>query len=301
MQPDHTPLLSISIVNFNARERLRECLQSLYTRVTILDLEIIVVDNASNDGSAAIVKTEFPLAILIENAVNRGFNRANNQGLARASGKFLLSLNNDTNVPAGSLEKLVEFLQTHPEYGAVGGRLVSPDGSFQWQSRRSFPTPLVALSYFLKLRVLFPKVDLFHRYALTNRNPREGHDVDALSGACFLVRREVYEQTGGMDDVFFMYGDDLDWSYRIRQKGWRIFYCADAPILHYGGQGGAHHVSYSLIYHYYHAMWLFYSRHLKPRYIVLISLLVLIGISIMYLLHTFLYTLRLNKLVSSKK
>lgn len=296
-----SPLLSISIVNFNARERLRECLISLHEQVTIPNLDIVVVDNASDDGSAAMIKQNFPNIRLIQNSINRGFNRANNQGLYAARGQFLLSLNNDTIIPPGSLEKLVEFLQDHPEYGAAGGKLLSPNGNFQWQSRRSFPTPLAALTYLLGLRRYFPGVELFHRYALTHIAPEESLDVDALSGACLLVRRDVYAQTGGMDDVFFMYGDDLDWCYRIRQQGWKIRYCADAPIIHYGGQGGAHRVSYSLIYHYYQAMWLFYRRHYRRQYNFVVTGLVFSAIWGLIGLHSLLFMLGINKRVSRQK
>lgn len=295
------PLLSISIVNFNACQMLRDCLQSLRQNVGYDDLEVIVVDNDSHDGSVGMVRAEFPEVLLIANTENRGFNRANNQGLKRARGRYILSLNNDTIVPPGSLEKMVDFLETHPEYGAVGGRLMNPEGGFQWQCRRSFPTPLVALSYFLRLRTLFPNVDLFHRYTLTQHDPEESLDVDAISGACFMVRRDVLEQTGGMDDTFFMYGDDLDWSYRIHENGWKIRYLADAPITHYGGLGGAHHVSYRLIFHYYNAMWIFYRHHLQKHYSVVTTALVWLGIWTKAGLHSLQYALGLKKLVSRKK
>ncbi len=293
------PLLSISIVNYNAKERLLECLESLQD-ITIPHPEIIVVDNASQDGSPEMVQVRFPDVILIENDYNAGFIRANNQGLRRSSGKYILSLNNDTIVPPGSLEKLIAVLEDHGQYGAVGGKLISPGGDFQWQCRRSFPTPLVALTYFLRLGKIFPRIALFNRYVLTDHDPDKSLDVEAISGACFMVRREVLEQTGGMDESYFMYGDDLDWSYRIVRLGWKIRYCAEAPIIHYGGLGGTQHGSYGMIYHFYQAMWIFYDKHLRKDYLFLVTVLVWLGIWLKYVLHAFQFALGIKKSVSRK-
>jgi GT2 family glycosyltransferase len=295
------PYLSISIVNYNACSLLRDCLHSIYTHPAPFRTEVIVVDNASQDGSAAMVAGEFPAVVLIKNPDNRGFIRANNQGLRAAQGQYILSLNNDTVVPAGSLAKLVGFLEQHPQYGACGGKLINPTGGFQWQCRRSFPTPLVALTYFLRLRKIFPGVALFHRYILSDRDPDESLDVDALSGACFLVRRETLTQTAGMDEIYFMYGDDLDWSYRIRARGWKIRYCADAPIIHYGGLGGTQHNSYRMMYHFYEAMWIFYRRHYRAHYSPVVTALVWLGIWIKFGLHALQYALGIKKSVSRKK
>ncbi len=295
------PKLSICFVNYNAKDVVLNCLRSLYHNLTIIDPEIILVDNASQDGSLELIAAEFPAIILIRNRENRGFNRANNQALHHSTGDFILSLNTDTLIPPGSIEKLVAFLEGHPEYGAAGGRLNSPNGDFQWQCRRSSPTPLTALTYFLRLRRWFSGVELFHRYALTNRSPDESMDVEAISGACFMVCRMALEQTGGMDDTYFMYGDDLDWSYRLRQKGWKIRYCADAPIIHYGGSGGAHYASLRLIGHYYNAMWIFYQKHLKSNYTLLTTGLVWLGIRAFTAWHGLLFIFGLTGRVSRKK
>ncbi|OQY28817.1 MAG: hypothetical protein B6244_05880 [Candidatus Cloacimonetes bacterium 4572_55] len=295
------PTLSICVVNYNAGDVVVECLESIYKNVTIPDLEVILVDNASSDQSNLTIKKKFPQTILIQNSENAGFIRANNQGLKRSRGRYVLSLNPDTIVPPGSLEKLTHFLETHPDYGAVGGKLHSPNNDFQWQCRRSFPTPFVACAYFLRLRKFFPEVELFHRYTLTNYSPDQSLDVEAISGACFMVPREVLEQTNGMDESFFMYGDDLDWSYRIHEKGWKIRYCADAPIMHYGGLGGAQHGSYRLISHYYNAMWIFYDHHLRRSRSLPTTLLVWIGIKAMTGLHKLLFALGIRRSVSRKK
>ena len=219
--------LSVVIVHENTVGLLRNCLKSVVAE-TGLALEIIVVDNASTDGSADLVAHEFPRARLIRNSENVGFARANNQGLRASSGRYALLLNSDTVVRPGALASLVKFMETHPAVGACSPRLVRPDGTPQPYAFGEDPT----------LRYLLQRATnqvFFHRY-LHNWGCSALQVVDWVSGACLLARREAIDQVGLLDENFFMYLEDNDWCLRLRRAGWKICYYPKAEVIHLGGQ-----------------------------------------------------------------
>lgn len=228
--------LSLIIVNYNVRDLLVACLESIQKamRATPLTFEIIIVDNASSDGSQDAVRHGFPSVRLIENSTNVGFAAANNCGLRNAGGRVLVLLNPDTTVPPGALESLTRYLDDHPDTGVVGPRLAYPDGSTQ-PSRRRFPTLLTGLMESTIVQDYWPENPAARRYYFTDQSNGVIQDVDWLVGACLVARREVFEQVGLLDEAFFMYSEEVEWCHRVRQAGWRIVYFPEATIVHHEG------------------------------------------------------------------
>lgn len=251
--------LSVVILSWNVRDLLRQCLESVLssqpsaasqagpaTHLAPLTTEIIVVDNASTDGSVDMVRAEFPGVHVIVNAVNRGYTGGNNDGIAAAAGRYILILNPDTRVLGDALQAMVAYADAHPEVGALGPQLLNPDGSTQ-SSRRRFPTLVTALFESTWLQSLAPRGVLSHYYVL-DRADDAVQEVDWLTGACLLVRRQVIQQVGGLDEGFFMYSEELDWCRRIRQDGWKIVYLPSARIVHYVAKSSDQAVAQRHIY-----------------------------------------------------
>ncbi|MGB2868995.1 MAG: glycosyltransferase [Bacteroidota bacterium] len=269
--------LSIIIVNYNVREFLHHALVSLQKALKGLQAEIFVVDNASDDGSVEMIRRRFPKIHLIANKENLGFAKANNLALRQARGEYILLINPDTVVEENTLRAVVGFLRDNADVGLAGCKILSPDGSFQSACRRSFPTPWVAFTKITGLSRLFPGSSLFGRYNLTYKNVDESYEVDAVSGSFMMVRRKVYETVGGLDEDFFMYGEDLDWCYRIQRAGWRIYYVHSTQIIHYKGES-TKRSNIDEIKTFYEAMDLFVEKHF--RYPTLFNALIKVGIAV---------------------
>jgi len=270
------PDVSVIIVNYNVRDFLHQSLLSIQKALKGIHSEIFVIDNASDDGSAEMVRRRFPRVQLIANNANLGFAKANNIALKKARGKFLLLINPDTIVQEDTIRVMVEFLQNHPEVGLAGCKILNPDGSFQPACRRGFPTPWVAFAKIFGLSRIFPKTKLFGKYNLTYLSTEETYPVDAVSGSFMMVRKEIFEQVGGLDESYFMYGEDLDWCYRIRQAGWRIFYVHSTQIIHYKGES-TRRSSLDEIRTFYDAMHLFVEKHFQSSRLFKIILRLSIG------------------------
>ncbi|MDH7515633.1 MAG: glycosyltransferase [Bacteroidota bacterium] len=230
------PLVSVIIVNYNVRDLLANCLHSLRPALHGITHEIFVVDNDSDDGSVEMLERDFPAVRVFRNPENVGFARANNIALAHAAGDFILLLNPDTLVQEDTVATLIERFREHPDVGMAGCKILTPNGTLEPACRRSFPSPWVAFTKLTGLSALFPRSRLFARYNMTYRSEDETYEVDAISGSFMMLRREVYERVGGLDESYFMYGEDLDWCHRIRQAGWRILYVHETKIVHYGGE-----------------------------------------------------------------
>lgn len=273
MKLQKKPSLTIVIVNYNTRELLR-------ARLEALPWPIIVVDNGSTDGSAEEVKRRD--VHLITNKVNKGFAAANNQGIAAAKSDYILLLNTDCQASFAAIQETLRYLDDNPDVGAVTCKLVLPDGSMDPACHRGFPTPWASLTYFMGLEKLFPTSRLFGQYHQGYTPREETHDVDCISGAFFLVRREVIDRVGLLDEAFFMYGEDIDWCFRIRKAGWKIGFYPHASVVHAKHQSGLAHADDSLRRetrnHFYDAMRLFYDKHYNRWYNPLVSALVLFGI-----------------------
>ena len=228
--------VSIIIVSWNTRDILRDCLNSVYAQTEKVDFEIIIIDNASSDGSVEMVRQEFPKVTLIANKNNRGFASANNQGMNVAHGRYTLLLNSDTIVLDGAIEKTVLHADQEPDVGVIGCQALWPDGKRQNTCFR-FPTlKLVMLGAFLFFREAKPFQRAFlHPDRYLNRDFGQTNDVDVVAGCYFLVRREVIEQVGVFDEDFFMYGEEAEWCQRAAKRGWRIQYFPGAKIIHIYG------------------------------------------------------------------
>lgn len=230
--------LSIIIVSWNVREYLKICLESIVKHTRDLDYEIIVVDNNSTDGTdeevEGVIKKHGSIRIIfIQNKDNVGFGRANNIGLEKARGRDILFLNPDTEIKDNCLCMLCTFLMKNPEYGAVGCRILYPDGSIYHPCARGFPTPLNVLYEMMFLNRCFPKSRRFGSLNLEFWDKNDNRDVECLVGAFIIVRHAVLEQVGSFKDIFFMYGEDIDQCYRIIKGGWKIRYIADSYIVHH--------------------------------------------------------------------
>jgi N-acetylglucosaminyl-diphospho-decaprenol L-rhamnosyltransferase len=231
------PALSVVIVSWNVRPLLERCLASVLHSAedSQLSCELVVVDNASSDGSADMVRQRFPVAKLLVAEANLGFTRGNNLGLAQAGGDHLLLLNPDTEIIGNALAVLVQHMDAQPDMGVLGPRLLFPDGRTQ-PSRRRFPTLATAFVESTVVQQWLPRLPILKRYYMQDRSDDEEQDVDWVVGACMLVRRQAWEQVGPLDERFFMYSEELDWCRRFKAGGWRVAYLPSALVIHYEGQ-----------------------------------------------------------------
>ncbi|HWQ11299.1 MAG TPA: glycosyltransferase family 2 protein [Roseiflexaceae bacterium] len=295
------PSLAIIIVNFHTRDLLRDCLRSLAAGAARCETTIWVVDNASTDGSAAMVRAEFPHVRLIESAYNGGFAYANNLALREvlssqfagldsaphnsdlathtSAPDYVLLLNPDTVTPPGAIDELVAYMEAHPDVGACGPKLLLADGSLDLACRRSFPTPAVSFYRMVGLAKIFPRSPRFGRYNMTYLDPDVEAEVDSVVGACMLVRGSVVREVGLLDEAYFMYGEDLDWAYRIRQYGWRIMYVPRATVHHYKRAASTQR-PFPSIRAFYDAMRVFYRKHYAATTPAPINALIEAGITL---------------------
>jgi len=273
--------ISVVIVNYNTRDRLLACLATLEPELRGLASEILVVDNGSGDGSAEAVRREFPQVRVIANADNRGFSRANNQALRQAQGDDVLLLNPDTEVRPGSVATLRIALHELPGAVGVGPKVVRPDGRLDLACRRSFPRPSVALARLLGLGRLFPRSRWLARYNLTFQDPDLPGEIDAGTAAAMCFRLEPLAAIQFFDEAFFMYGEDLDLCFRLKERGGRIYYVPDAVVLHYKGQSSVQRPKL-MLREFHKAMWTFYRKHYAGGWRVLFVPLVWSGIKLRY-------------------
>ncbi|HBB67278.1 MAG TPA: glycosyltransferase family 2 protein [Elusimicrobia bacterium] len=227
--------LSISIVSYNVKERLRACLDSVYSDTTGLACEIFVVDNNSGDGTAAMLEKDFPRVTLIRNETNQGYAKANNAAISRSAGAFVLVLNPDTIVLPGALAALVGSMRKDPGIGVCGPKIYNPDMTLQGSGER-YPTFLYSLLRLLYVHALFPRNPVRSRILYSGWDRATRRDVDALNGACLMVRKEAIARAGQLDGNFRLYFEEVDWCRRIRSAGWRVCFLPEAEIIHYGGQ-----------------------------------------------------------------
>lgn len=277
--------LSIIVLSYNTKDLVIRCLQSVEAAVKGLEsVEIIVVDNGSTDNSVESIKVEDEKIQIIENGKNLGFARGNNLGLKRATGKFILLLNSDTLLEKDTIYKMLKFMEENPQIGVATCRVEFPDGSLDPACHRGFPTPWASLSYFLGLEKLFPKSYLFGQYHLGYLPIDKPHEIDSPSGAFYFLRREVIEKVGFLDEDYFMYGEDLDWSYRIKQAGFKIFYYPGAKITHFKKQSGRasedNKIRKETKEYFYETMKIFYRKHYLKKYPSLLNFLMILGINI---------------------
>lgn len=259
--------LSIIIVNYNVKEFLQNLIHSIEKASLNLTKEILIVDNASDDGSVEFIKEKFPQIKLIANQKNLGFGKANNIGLKQANGKYILLINPDTLVAEDTFEKMIKFFESNSEAGLAGCKILNPDGSLQLACRRSFPGPWTSFTKVTGLSNLFPNSKIFARYNLTYLDENKTYEVDAISGSFMMMRKEVYEKVGGFDEQFFMYGEDLDLCYRIQKSGFKVYYVHSTQIIHYKGES-TKRSSLDETKVFYNAMHLFVKKHLSSSLLI---------------------------------
>ncbi len=263
--------VSIIIVSYNVADILRDCLRSLYKTVGTT-YEVYVVDNASLDGSADLVENEFPEVHLVRSPINGGYAYANNLALDKIGisakeaatkyqqSRYVLLLNPDTVLTEDAISNMVAFMDASPDVGIAGPKLLRADGSLDLACRRSFPTPKVALYRMLGLSTLFPRSPRFARYNLTYLDPDDITEVDSVVGAFMMLRWEALDAAGPLDESFFLYGEDLDLSLRIKSLGWRVIYYPEVTVLHYKGESSKTHRP-KAVFEFYRSMLIFYRKH----------------------------------------
>ncbi|MBW6484407.1 MAG: glycosyltransferase family 2 protein [Vicingaceae bacterium] len=252
--------LSIIIVNYNVRFFLEQCLTSVFKAIETIDAEIFVVDNNSSDNSMEMVKKKFPSVKCILNKNNVGFSKANNQAIAQAKGEYVLLLNPDTVVEEDTFQKCITFSDAHPKLGGLGVKMVDGNGVFLPESKRGLPTPSVSFYKIFGFSALFPTSKRFSNYHLGYLNKDEINEIDVLSGAFMWMRKSVLETTGYLDEAFFMYGEDIDLSYRIQLAGYKNYYFPETKIIHYKGES-TKKGSINYVFVFYNAMIIFSKKH----------------------------------------
>ncbi len=285
--------LSVIIVSYNTINLLRDCLQSIKKAIKPQQgWEIIVVDNASRDGSAQMVKTEFPDTTLIRNKSNLGFAAANNIGVKKSLGNYVLFLNSDTKVDRDSLVKPLKFLKKHPDVGAITVKLLLPNGNIDPDNHRGFPTPWTSASHFLGLNRLFPRSRFFNNYFQSYKNFESIHQIDVAAGSYLMMPRKLFERVGGWDEKYFFYGEDIDLCYQIHQAGKKILYYPKVKVIHYKGASSGLRKESAKITHQpksvrvraaresIRAMKIFYRKFYRNRYPTMLTWFILTGIEL---------------------
>lgn len=267
------PRAAIVIVNWKTPRLLAACLRSISMHTSRASYEIWVVDNDSQDGSVEMVARDFPQIQLVANAKNVGFAAACNQVIPLVVCDYVLLLNPDTVLIDDSVSELVEYMDRNPQCGAAGPKVLNPDGSLQLACRRAFPTPSAAFFRLTYLSRLFPKHQLFARYNLTHADPDLELDVDALSGSCMMVRKSAIDQIGLLDEDIFMFGEDIDWCWRLKEKDWTVNYVPAAKVYHYHGASSRfRRVGATINLH--KGMEVFYRKYFAQKYWTAFNLLV---------------------------
>lgn len=285
-------LLSVIIVSYNTEELLKSCLESVSKALKNIEGEIFVVDNNSHDDTVKMVRERFPKVTLIVNKKNLGFSKANNQALKKAKGKYFLILNPDTEVLPDTFQKMINFMERNKKTAVATCRVELPDGNLDKDCRRHFPTPPRALSHFLSLDKLFKGSKTFDSYYMGYIPDNVEHEVDACVGAFMIVRSSAAKKVGLFDEDFFFYGEDLNWCYRFKEAGYKIFYTPRTKIIHYkGASSGIKKSSMHLtkatraskekaVRESTRAMRLFYQKHFNDKYSPVVTFLILIAITL---------------------
>ncbi len=270
--------LSVIIVNYNVKYFLEQCLYSVVKATENLDAEIIVVDNCSADGSIVYLQPQFAHVHFIENKKNVGFGKANNQALEIAKGKYILFLNPDTLVPEDCFEKCMAFMERTPNCGALGIKMLDGRGVFLPESKRSFPSPITSFYKLVGLARVFPKSGVFNKYALGNLDENNTHEVDVLAGAFICSTKKIMTELNGFDETFFMYGEDVDLSYRIQLAGYKNYYFSESSIIHFKGES-TKKGSLNYVKMFYEAMGVFVQKHYSSGTAILFAFLIKLAIT----------------------
>ncbi|MEK6750854.1 MAG: glycosyltransferase family 2 protein [Chloroflexota bacterium] len=258
--------LGICIVTRSSKEVIMDCLASVYEQTQGLDLEVVVVDNDSHDGTVDEIRLKFPNVKLILNNENLGFSRAVNQGLRILDARYYVLLNPDAIVLERALPRLIQFMEENLRAGMCVPKVLNSDGTLQYQCRRGEARPGEVFSYFIGLARMFPKDTRFTGYLLDHIDNDQVNEVKAVSGSCMMIRRAVIEQIGYFDERYFAYQEDTDYCFHARQAGWRVYYVPMARVIHHGGRGGSGINPYFGVYQWHRSYYLYYRKNLARDY-----------------------------------
>jgi len=296
--------LSIIIVSYKCKDKLRTTLKAVYASQTKFSWEVIIIDNNSQDGTVEMMQQEFLTrpqftgqTTFVANRQNVGFPKGNNQGIALAKGKYTLFLNPDTAVAPETLQIMMDFMKSRPQVGIATCKLVKANGELDLACRRSFPDPAVAFYRLSGLSKIFKKSKKFAAYNLTHKDVNEQTEIDSCSGAFVFMSSECRNAVKGMDEDYFMYGEDVDLCYRAKQAGFKIWYYPKTTTVHYRGQS-SRKAPQRALYAFHDAMWIFYKKHLYHKYNRLFSALVYVGIWARYYQKLLFNVFRREKFVS---
>lgn len=264
--------ISFNIVTLNSKNELNECLNSLTSSLaTNFTYEINVIDNGSTDGVDEFIFENYPEIKFIKNDTNLGYSKAMNKGLSISQGRYLVQLNPDVFIYPDTFQKLIKWMDEHIDVGISIPKMVNQDGSFQRQCRRGFARPVEVISYFTKLDRLFPKSKVIGNYTKTYLPEDEIAEVDSVSGSCMIVRSEVVNDIGYLDERYFAYQEDTDYCFMAYQAGWKTFYLPIAKVMHFGGRGGSRSNPYKGIYEWHRSYFLYYQKNLAKDYLFLVN------------------------------
>lgn len=277
--------LTIIIITHNDREYIKDCLKNVFDSVTRRTYRVIVVDNGSEDGTPSILRRLYENLHIIQNSENVGYAKANNQGITASRSRYVLLLNPDTRVPSNMIEDTINIMDSYADIGILGVKLVRPNETLDYACRRMFPNHLDYLFRGLGLNKLFPKSHIFSRYNLTFLNPDIPVDVEAVAGAFTLARRSAIDQVSGLDENFFIYGEDLDWCYRFRKAGWRVYYYPAIQVLHHKG-GTTSRYPQKMLYQFYRSNFLLYRKHIAAHTFFFVNWLIYFGLWISFILSS---------------
>ena len=286
-------VLSIIIVNWNAGHLLKDCLESIYRNIIKINCEIFVVDNASTDGSLEMVRKEFPQVKLVENKSNLGFAKANNQAINKSKGMYILLLNPDTIVQKDAFQNMIEFMNTHPEAGVAGSKVLYADGSLQL-SCGHFPSLQTEFFHSTLLEEIFPKSPFIGNFRMTNWDHNSVREVDWVSGSCLLVRKAVITDVGLLDKAIFMYAEDIDWCYRIKNAAWKIYYLPQSKIIHLESQIANTDLTNKLR-NGYQGLYYFFDKHYGKKVAILFKVLVANGMMLRMTIRSFQYAMNYER------
>jgi len=316
--------VSICIPTLNASNYLRNCLRSIQDQHLLiwasagtngadhpdedtsaqdhrLSIEVIIVDNASSDDTLQMLAGEYPAVRLITNSSNLGFTHPVNQALQLSQGRYMLLLNPDTVVLPGAINELVGYIETHPEVGICGPKVLNGDGTLQKACKRGVSRPWATFSYFSGLYALFPHSKLFGGYLLNYLDEDKIHEVDGISGSCMLIRRSVVDQIGYLDERFFAYQEDADYCFQAKKAGWKVVYFPSAQVIHYGGQGGSRAQPYKSIIEWHRSYYLYYRKNLASDYFFLFNWFYYLLMAIKLVISLIANTLRSNKYAGPRR
>lgn len=258
--------LGVCIVTRSSKDVILDCLASLFEQTSTLTMDVVVVDNDSQDGTVDAIRLNFPTVSLILNHENAGYARAVNQGLRALDARYYILLNPDAVILDRALERLVQFMEETPQAGICVPKVLNKDGTLQYQCRRGEARPGEVFSYFLGLDRVFPNDQRFNGYLLRHLDNDKVNEVKAVSGSCMVIRREVTEQIGYLDELYFAYQEDTDYCLQARRAGWKVYYVPLGQVIHLGGRGGSGANPYFGVYQWHRSYYLYYRKNLAQDY-----------------------------------